>query len=187
MADEVVAGHVIETLLKLQLPAVVSEHVVETIINLSIPEIVSQYAIEYVHKAINPIVLSQHVIEYIPIPIPAPQVSWTLVRRLRQAPIISDEDLLVRYDAFEVDLQAGIGNVTDPGVEPTVVLQYSDDAGETWSDEYRLSAGQMGDFVRKVKWTRLGVSRNRVFRIWCTDPCLWVIINAYLTMKKGRL
>lgn len=109
-----------------------------------------------------------------------------LVKRQRTGPVIADENKLIRYDRFELDLQAGVGLNTGQGSDPQVILEYSDDAGHTWSDELRESAGEIGDFIRRVEWNRLGAARERVFRVTVADPVVWVLINAYLTVQRGR-
>lgn len=61
---------------------------------------------------------------------------------------------------------------------PVVVLQFSDDGGVTWTKEHTAHAGRQGQTLRRIRWNRLGVSRDRVYRITMTDPVKWVILGA---------
>lgn len=109
-----------------------------------------------------------------------------LTKRQRITPIVSDENVYVRHDALEIDLQAGVGLNTGQGEDPQVILRYSDDSGHTWSDEIRASAGRIGEFKRRVRFTRLGIARNRVYEITVADPVFWVLMNGYLTIQRGK-
>jgi hypothetical protein len=108
------------------------------------------------------------------------------IRRLRQAGILSSENVDIRHDSFELAMQKGIGNVLPPGEFAEVVLQYSDDGGTTWSDEMREEAGPRGEPRTQVSWQRLGSSRNRVYRVWMTDPVFFIIVDAYISLQRGR-
>jgi len=118
-----------------------------------------------------------------------------LIRRIRQAPHLSNEQKWIYYKMLQLDLQAGIGldgiapptpPAPDPvGYNPKVILQYSDDSGNTWSPERAVSAGKLGEYRAQVQWYRLGRARDRVFRIIVTDPVHWTIIQAFLDFKLG--
>lgn len=66
------------------------------------------------------------------------------------------------------------------------MLQYSDDSGKTWSNERWARAGALGQYRKRVRWTRLGRSRDRIFRVVMTDPVYWVLIDAYLEITLGK-
>jgi len=62
------------------------------------------------------------------------------------------------------------GETTKPLANTDMVLKWSDDKGRTYSNGMVQSLGGMGQYAKFVKWQRLGVSRNRVFRLeWTTD------------------
>lgn len=112
------------------------------------------------------------------------------ITRLRSCPHLTNEDLWVFYNEFTLDMETGIG--LDGGVQgsnPTIMMDFSDDGGHTWSSEsFALAdagSGQIGDFRKEVSWRRLGKSKNRVFRIKMTDPvkCTW--IDAFIKYKLG--
>lgn len=54
--------------------------------------------------------------------------------------------------------------------EPVAMLSWSDDGGHTWSNEHAASLGAQGKYKTRVIWRRLGVSRDRVYRVAVSDP-----------------
>lgn len=92
------------------------------------------------------------------------------IRRMRQAPHISQGEKWIRYDSFELQCEPGVGLSTGQGSAPTVILQWSNDGGHTWGNEHQTSLGAMGKYKNRAKWRRLGIGRDRVFRVIVTDP-----------------
>lgn len=114
------------------------------------------------------------------------EADGSVIRRLRQAPGITDEHRLLKYNKFELLLESGLGLSSGQGLNPQVMMQFSDDAGHTWSDERLASAGLQGDYAKQVYWDRCGLSRYRVFRIAVTDPTPWRISDAWLNNRAGQ-
>jgi hypothetical protein len=88
-------------------------------------------------------------------------------------------------------MEVGIG--LDGGVQgssPTVMLDFSDDGGHTWSSEsWALAdntAGAIGNYKTRVKWNRLGKSRDRIFRVKMTDPVKTIWIDAQIDIEPGN-
>lgn len=44
--------------------------------------------------------------------------------------------------------------------DPKVMMRYSRDGGKTWSNERTASVGQIGEYKRRVKWERLGQTKE---------------------------
>ena len=65
------------------------------------------------------------------------------------------------------------------------MLRYSDDSGQTWSEEHWRGSGRMGEYRRRVIWRRLGVSRLRVYEIVGSDPVIVGLIDSYTDVSKG--
>jgi hypothetical protein len=68
---------------------------------------------------------------------------------------------------------------------PSIMLQYSDDGGHTWSNELWVSAGDEGAYKWRAIWRRLGKSRDRVWRVVVTDAVPWRFLDAYVQIEKG--
>lgn len=107
------------------------------------------------------------------------------IRRLRQAPHLSDEQQWLHYSRLQLDLETGQGLTTGQGQDPQLMLQWSDDGGRTWSREHWVSAGRLGAYKWRALWRRLGRSRNRIFRIVQSDPTKVAWIDAFMDVDRG--
>jgi hypothetical protein len=72
------------------------------------------------------------------------------------------------------------------GIDPQVMLRWSDDGGHTWSNEHWRSMGLTGQWGRRVIWRRLGMTlklRDRVYEVSGTDPIKIAIMGAELQVS----
>ena len=92
------------------------------------------------------------------------------IRRVRQAPHVTQAEKLIRFNSLELQAEMGVGLSSGQGSAPVVYLSWSDDGGHTWSNEHEASLGAMGEYGARAKWRRLGVGRDRVFRVTMSDP-----------------
>lgn len=69
------------------------------------------------------------------------------------------------------------------GTDPQVMMRFSNDGGLTWSNEEWRSAGRLGDYGRRVRWTRGGSGRKRVYEVSGSDPVFSPILGAWLEAK----
>ncbi len=107
-------------------------------------------------------------------------------KAVRASPHISEEMLRVMHSKFQLDFQPGVGTSgTGQGVDPQVMLQWSDDGGHTWSNEQWAYLGKIGDTLDRAIWRRLGYSRTRVYRVSITDPVERILIGAELDLTVG--
>ena len=75
------------------------------------------------------------------------------------------------------------------GVDPHIVLRWSDDGGHTWSNEHWAALGKSGEYGRRVYWRRLGMTtklRDRVYEVSGSDPVKIAIMGAELTASPTR-
>lgn len=108
------------------------------------------------------------------------------ITRQRVAPHISKDIERIFFQSFQLDIETGTGiDGTGQGTNPQAILQWSNDGGHTWSNEYWASFGAIGATKTKVEWRRLGASRNRVFRVTITDPVKVVLMGAELHLMEG--
>jgi len=70
--------------------------------------------------------------------------------------------------------------------DPQAVLEYSDDDGQTWSNERWASIGKIGEYCKRVVWRMLGRARNRIFRITVTDSVKTILKGADINLRAGR-
>ena len=76
--------------------------------------------------------------------------------------------------------------IATPGVNPQVMLRWSDDGGHTWSNEHWAPIGKIGEYYKRVFWRRLGMTlklRDRVYEISGTDPVKIDIMGAELILS----
>jgi len=112
------------------------------------------------------------------------------ITRLRSSPHISAGLKRLFCSKFQLDMETGIG--LDGGVQgssPTVMMDFSDDGGHTWSSESWALAdagsGSIGEYKTRVIWRRLGQFRDRIFRVKITDPVKINLISAELEIEVG--
>ena len=110
------------------------------------------------------------------------------ITRQRVAPHITSGLKRVRYNSFQLDMEVGVGldgAVTVQGHDPQAILEWSDDGGHSWSNEHWTSFGKIGKRKKRAIWRKLGISRDRVFRVTITDPVKIALIGAQLDLQGG--
>jgi hypothetical protein len=108
------------------------------------------------------------------------------IRGYRTSPTVSKNNEWIYFDSFELDMDVGLGP-TPPLVDgngqprpPQIMLEWSDDGGNTWSNIRYLSIGFTGEYKKRVRKTMLGRARKRVWRVSWSDPVPIRISAAYL-------
>jgi len=101
---------------------------------------------------------------------------------IRQTQHIFENQELYQVSIRElvIDMESGVG---DPAItlDPQAALSWSKDGGHTWSNEYWSSLGKAGEYRKRLVWRRLGISRDRIFRITISDPVKKVLISSYVS------
>lgn len=108
----------------------------------------------------------------------------TLIRRLRRAPHLRFEGKQVVYRQIRFDGNTGIGLVgeddSDSSVDPKFILRWSDDGGQTWSNDREIRAGKVGQYSTIMNSFSLGIGRDRVFETVHTEMVDWSIDDVSL-------
>lgn len=112
-------------------------------------------------------------------------IDGAVIRRIRQAPHIFKDHRTIFYPRLELDLEVGLGLSTGQGSDPTVMMSYSNDGGETFGAERWASAGKQGERLASVVFVQCGSATDRVFKIVVTDPIPWRIAGATLEIELG--
>ena len=106
------------------------------------------------------------------------------IKRLRSSPHLSQDLKTIFYSSLQVDLESGVGTSgTGQGVDPQMMMRFSNDGGRTWSDESLGAIGKIGEYKTRTKWRRLGKSRDRVFEISVSDPVDVNLIDAQIEVE----
>ena len=110
------------------------------------------------------------------------------IKRVRTAPHIHNERHRIAFNQLEVDMEKGVGLNDGQGEDPKVMLEYSNDGGFSYSpNKIWSSAGKIGARLVRVRWNKLGMSRDRVFRLTITDAIKCIILDARLDAKAERV
>lgn len=89
------------------------------------------------------------------------------ITRVRTFPHMTQDNNKVTYSNFQVDMQSG--TIADDS-DPQISLSWSDDKGVTYGNPVMQSLGKIGDYLNVPSWNRLGMARDRIFKIqWSTN------------------
>lgn len=112
------------------------------------------------------------------------QVQLPIVRD-RICPHLWENNHRVIYDRISFELARGVGLDGAPpvGVNPQLLLRWSNDGGNKWGPEQTLAVGELGQYKQQVYWNRCGYARDRVFWLRATDPVYWGIVGATLDTR----
>lgn len=80
----------------------------------------------------------------------------------------------------------GKGLTSGQGVDPKVMMRYSDDAN-TWSPERVKSMGKLGNYKHDVRWNRMGMFQERVFELRHTDPTEFALMSLHAQVGPGQI
>lgn len=87
---------------------------------------------------------------------------------------------------FELDIQAGVGLTIGQGSAPQIMLDWSDDQGNSWKAfQPWQSMGKIGEYLTRLRWKKLGWFWQRYFRITISDPVPRVIMAAWGDVSEG--
>ena len=104
----------------------------------------------------------------------------TTIRRLRRTTHLVTDFQRQYFSELQIQFQPGVGLETGQGENPQAMLQWSNDGGSTWSNEYWSSIGMVGQYKYRIIWRRLGWARDRVWQVVVSDPVKAVIVSANL-------
>ena len=105
-----------------------------------------------------------------------------IVREFILPTIDMGREFLSMY-SFELDMSSGIGLITGQGSDPLAWLQFSKDNGKTWSNWKEARIGKIGEYLKRVKWNRLGSARQFTIKVRISDPVPIDIGGAFVEVK----
>ena len=108
------------------------------------------------------------------------------IQRVAVSPPVFKDKARITHDKLWIDFDTGVGISSGQGSDPQAMLQFSDDAGRTWSNEKWKSLGATGNYQAQVAWTGLGQARERIYKVVVTDPVKCNISGAYANLRIGR-
>lgn len=113
------------------------------------------------------------------------EVDGAGIVRERTAPAITDEHRRTPIDVLELRMDVGLGTVSGQGSDPTATLRVSIDGGRTFGDERRAGVGKIGEYGKRVYWTRLGAPSSLIARVRFSDKAPTRIVQAFINNFEG--
>lgn len=108
-------------------------------------------------------------------------IVWTLAGRH-----VSDGFSKMGIDAFQLDIETGVGLTSGQGSDPQVMLRISKDGGRTWGNERWRTIGAKGKYKTRVRWGKCGRARDFVFEVSGSDPVKTAILGAGIQPRETR-
>jgi hypothetical protein len=86
----------------------------------------------------------------------------------------------VVHHMMQIEAEFGVTALSDP--EAVILLRWSNDSGNNWSNEISRGIGAVGEYFKRVIFNRLGMTKGpaRIYEISCTDNVKCVLINVFL-------
>lgn len=87
----------------------------------------------------------------------------------------------VTYDQFIADMECGTSVQEDEDeADPVVRLSWSDDRGVTFGNSVEQTLGRQGEYLTQPSWNRLGMARDRVFKLQWSANCKTALNGAFI-------
>jgi hypothetical protein len=112
-------------------------------------------------------------------------VGGSELRRMRVLPHLTDENKKLFFASAELECDRGVGNANAPGDDPVVVLEASNDGGDTYGMSRTRKVGKRGKKKTRVRWNQCGSARDRVWKLWTSDPNPSRWFDFYVNAKPG--
>lgn len=96
----------------------------------------------------------------------------TTIKRKLIVPELTDASNNRKFDIPEliVPMKTGVGLETGQGSDPLLMMRYSKDGGNTWSNEKIASFGKIGEYDTRVRFRRCGEARRFMPELSTSDP-----------------
>lgn len=106
-----------------------------------------------------------------------------VIRRVKSFQHITTSNVRQFFAKLTLDVEAGVGNDAEP--DPQLWMRWSDTGGKSWSSTLTAPLGQVGEYLNKATFNRLGSGRDRVFEVSTTANAKIVLQGAFLNLKAG--
>lgn len=103
--------------------------------------------------------------------------------RITAGMVRSDTDYALTVDDTPYHLQYTVPQIRIDK-DPQIMLQTSKDYGHTWSTERWQSLGKIGEYLQRVRFSRLGRAYAFTFKLKISDPIKRAIIGVYLRASE---
>ena len=100
---------------------------------------------------------------------------------------VHSENRPIFASGLEMIFQAGVGLTTGQGSNPVVGMRQSFDDGNTWTNQRLRFMGKIGEYGRRVNWSRMGRARNRLIELEISDPVRRSLLYSNLKIEVGDI
>ena len=97
--------------------------------------------------------------------------------------LLNSKGKRVQMSCIKFIMESGVGLMAGQGDNPRIMVEYSDDGGNTWSGGSWPKVGRLGQFTLQVEWFNLGSFYDRIFRLSTTDPVNYSIYSATIDLR----
>ena len=105
------------------------------------------------------------------------------ITRVRTFPHLVDNNQRITYTSFEAEFEVGTAGEDE---EPEVSLSWSDNKGVSYGNPVMQSMGRIGDYLAVPQWSRLGMARDRVFKLSWSTTNKTALNGGFVEFLKGR-
>jgi hypothetical protein len=109
----------------------------------------------------------------------------TAIKRQRSFPHLINDGKRVFYREFIADIAPGNPAETTPDPIVDLSLDWSNDRGNTFGSPVTQSIGNIGSYLRSLQYQRLGMARDRVFRLTWSVPADTALQGAWIEVEPG--
>jgi hypothetical protein len=107
------------------------------------------------------------------------------IKRQRSFPHLVNDGKRVFYRQLIADIAPGNPSETTPDPAVDLSLDWSDDRGNTFGSPVTQSIGNIGTYLRSLQYQRLGMARDRVFRLTWSVPADTALQGAWIEVEPG--
>lgn len=90
----------------------------------------------------------------------------------------------ITYKSFDADITPG--TIEDQEADPEIFLSWSDNKGVSYGNPVAQSMGKTGEFLTTVSWNRLGLGRDRVFKLQWSVAAKVALNGGFIETVKAR-
>lgn len=90
----------------------------------------------------------------------------------------------ITYKNFDADIT--VGTIADEEADPEIFLSWSDNKGVSYGNPVEQSIGLTGEFLTTVSWNRLGMARDRVFKLQWSENADIALNGGFVELVKAR-
>lgn len=102
---------------------------------------------------------------------------------IRTFPHINNNNDRTTFNSFDADME--VGEILDAS-DPQISLSWSNDKGRTYGNPVNQSIGMTGEYLTVATWSRLGMARDRVFKLSWTANCKTALNGGFYESKRAR-